>query len=447
MAEIPTTLHEVWETAKQTQKALAEEMTEAGVPFFQALPISWAVSSATLLGALAFMSLMGALNTVIVPTVIAMIQAISQVRKDGAPELAKVAGAIMGEFLGFEVAEDALTGGVGVDANIARAKTLGSALHDLLTKEFGGEGAVTPESGAAAARVFSGYNMNFAAQNAVISTLFDALSVHEFENIRELGVEVAENLGLGRLHRQAMRPLIDNLIVKPYDRYMKQRYRQDSLNAQQNVQAFLSGHISDEQLRIALAQLGYADTLIDILIEQNTPHLTEREALALVTVGKLSQDQAVTALTKNGWSREFAQQKMDAIAALDLIGRERQLANEIVALTKQRYMTPEDATVSLRKLHLSEDDQQLYRDEYGTYLEHQYKHFTLSEILFMLERNLITQSDVDDWARSVGHSEQQIMLLSLFFAEKDLEYEEAVQKKKDAAAKKKKATPPPPSRS
>jgi hypothetical protein len=72
---------------------------------------------------------------------------------------------------------------------------LGGALHDLLTREFT-KGGLLPLRVAQPLRVvFSGYNINFAAQNAIISLFFDMASIHQAEQIRELGVEVAQNLG------------------------------------------------------------------------------------------------------------------------------------------------------------------------------------------------------------------------------------------------------------
>lgn len=439
MSEIPTTLQDASDLGHQVADAIYSDLVAHNVPGFIAAPIAHLIGAIPAAGGLIFMSVLALLGAVIVPTAVATLQAISQLRQDGAPELSKVAAAVMGEFLGFEVPEDHLVGGVGIEANIARAKTLGSALHDLLTHEFGGDGVVTPASGAAAARVFSGYNMNFAAQNAIISVMFDALSLHEFEQVRELGVEVAENLGLGRLHRQAMRPLIDNLIVKPYDRFMREKYRQDTLNEQQTVQAYLTGDIAIADCRRTLAEKGYADNLIDIIIKVYTPHLSEHEIDALVRRGDITRDAGIEALRHNGWTTEFAALKLSAVDAARELRMQQTLASELLQLGKDRYITPEQVALQLRQLNFDDKEQSAMLSVLGTYLEHQYRHFTLSEILYMVDRNIITEQDVDDWAASIGFNDQDRVTLSLFFASKELDYEQAVQAKKDAAAKKKAA--------
>jgi hypothetical protein len=50
-----------------------------------------------------------------VPTAVTMLQVLSQLRQDAAPQLAEVAGAVMGEFLGFEVTADKFSTEQGIE--------------------------------------------------------------------------------------------------------------------------------------------------------------------------------------------------------------------------------------------------------------------------------------------------------------------------------------------
>lgn len=444
MADLPEDLQGAITLGKQVHDTVLNDLMNSGVPYFAADPVATLIGAIPLIGGTLFASILALMRSVFVPTAVAILQILSQLRQDAAPQLAEVAGAVMGEFLGFEVTPDKFSAEEGIKGNIQRAGVLGSALHDLLTAEFAPTGNVTPATGAAAARTFSGYNINFAAQNAIISLFFDMASIHQAEQIRELGVEVATNLGLGRLHRSAMKPLIDNLIVKPYSKYMNDKYQQQSLTEQQLCQGYLSGLIDRPTLTQELKYLGYPITLHDVVVSFYTPQLTVQEVEALIKSGSTTEADGIALLRHNGWSADFATTKLQAVRAERLLRLEERIAHTMEGLVRDRYMDTETFSQQLSELHLSDNEATLYRQNVAVYLEHQYKHFTLAEITYMIDHNIITQQDVDDWAASIGFNEQDRLTLSLYFASKELDYEASVQAKKDAAAKKKAAALPKP---
>jgi hypothetical protein len=444
MADLPQSFDEAVQLGADVYDSLIALADDKGVPRFLSAPVSLLIADVPLIGGLIFATILALVKGVIAPTAVAMLQVLSQLRQDAAPALSEVAGAVMGEFLGFEVHADQLDQRQGFEGNVARANVIGSALHDLLTREFTPDGVVTPETGAAAARTFSGYNINFAAQNAILSLFFDMASIHQAEQIRELGVEVAQNLGLGRLHRSAMKPLIDNLIVHPYTKYMNAKYQQTGLSEQRLCQAFLAGDVDATALQQGLLHLGYPVALHDIVVHGYTPQLTVNEVYALIKAGDVPQAEAIGLLRKQGWSEDFAHNKLAAVAAEELLREEKKVITTLEGLVKERYMDTATFAVELRKLHLYDDDIELILRSTGYYLEHQYRHFTLAEVLYMVDRNIITDQDVQDWAASIGFNAQDRDTLSLFFASKENDYEQQVQAKRDAAAKKKTTAPPKP---
>lgn len=447
MADLPQSFDGAVELGRDVFDSILKICDERGVPHFIGLIVADLIALLPLYGALIFATVLALIKDIIVPTSVTMLQVLSQLRQDAAPELAEVAGAVMGEFLGFEVTPDKFSAEQGIEGNIQRANVLGSALHDLLTHEFTKGEQVTPESGAAAARTFSGYNINFAAQNAIMALFFDMASIHQAEEIRELGVEVAQNLGLGRLHRSAMKPLIDNLIVHPYTKFMNAKYQQQSLSVQQLCQGYLAGDIDRPYLTQQLLYAGYPEPLHSTLIGFYTPQLTVQEVWAIVKTGEVTADEGINMLRRNGWSDTFARNKMAAFVAEIQLRQETKVLSTLEGLVRDRFMDTDTFLLELRKLHLYDDDIELIRRDVGYTLEYRHKHLTLAEVLYLVDRNLITENDVDEWMAEIGFNDKDRLTMSLYFASKELDYEAQVQAKKDAAAKKKAAaTPKPPTK-
>lgn len=445
MADLPQSFQGAVDLGSDTFDAILQLCDERGVPHFIGVVIADLIALVPLYGALIFASVLALIKDIIVPTSVTMLQVLSQLRKDAAPQLAEVAGAVMGEFLGFEVTADKFSTAEGLAGNIQRAGVLGGALHDLLTAEFTKGGDVTPESGAQAARIFSGYNINFAAQNAIISLFFDMASIHQAEQIRELGVEVAQNLGLGRLHRSAMKPLIDNLIVHPYTRYMNHKYQQASLTVQQVCQGILSGSIDPAIGRQELRYAGFADSWHETLISFYAPQLTVQEVYALIKTKQATPEEGLAMLRRNGWSEDFAANKLAAVSAEHTLRAETKILGTLETLVRDRFMDTDTFLTELGKLHFYEDEVELIRRDTAYTLEFQHKRFTLAEVLYLADRNLVTAQDVDDWLTEIGFNAEDRQTMDLYFASKELDYEAQVQAKKDAAAKKKAAaTPKPP---
>jgi len=87
-----------------------------------------------------------------------------------------------------------------------------------------GTSAPTTGPGAKAAQTFAGYGVNFGVQNGILALIGSLVPETRLDEVREMGVEVAQNLGLGRLMRVALRPLVQTLIATPYTHELNTRY-------------------------------------------------------------------------------------------------------------------------------------------------------------------------------------------------------------------------------
>src|SRR5712692_4408144 len=146
----------------------------------------------------------------------------------------KLVGAITSDLTGVEVDASAIQNAHAERGRIGGMQQVGVNLFNLLAREFIGEnpieglgsggtagtaglpsGQVTPDTGVKAAQAFMGFLMSFAIRQGNISVLTQFLSANGWlgvQEFREYGEIMAKNLGLGRLSRRALQPLIQIMI-------------------------------------------------------------------------------------------------------------------------------------------------------------------------------------------------------------------------------------------
>jgi hypothetical protein len=354
------------------------------------------------------------------PLVTFFLRILTKLRTDTVPEQLELSASVLSEFLATEISPEQMKPGKGADATIAAANQIGGALLDRLEKEFTGGASVTPDSGAAAARTFSGYAVNFAVQNTTISTLADAISFHMLEQFRELGVEVAQNLGLGRLVRSALRPLVDTTIGKPYTRQLNAKYRQDLMGDSNIVRAMQRGHKDITQAEQELAWKGYTDADIRDLILEYTPHLTESEVFTLMRFGELSETEAIAELVAQGIPEITARRRLRAKVLNNVDSLESTYADTLEGKYTNGFIDGDTFRVLLERLHISPEEKQVRRDRAGLILDAGQRRATIAEMQQMLNEGIVTTEDVTDWLDKQNYATaDQLPLLYLFLSKFD----------------------------
>lgn len=436
MPNIPTTSDEVLAASDDVYALVYAQLTGNGVSPFLATPIAGVMSAIVMLGSYLRLSGIFLIKQIAVPVAISIVQLISDIRKEGAGEFAQVATEAMGEFMGMEIPADQLTTGQGAAASLARARTIGTGFLDTLEHEFAPNGSVTPDSGALGARAFVGYSINFSATNAFISIISELLSLEHLEQFRELGVEIAQNIGLGRLVRRALAPLVDSTITKPYTRQLASKYRPDRLSDAQYITANLAGRLSDADLQGNLAESGLPDPLITELINQHVPKFTLRDVYLLKRFGTLNDDTAVKTLKELGWDSEFAAAKLQAMDLERLESLESTLADELLSMVRKREIDTVTYAAEIDKLHLSDQEKLLRRTLGGVWLDAPHKRLTFAQIVTLSEHQLLTLDYLQTWAEDQGYSPEDQLHLELLLDVKEADFAAAEKKKADAAAAK-----------
>jgi hypothetical protein len=446
LAELPIDYEGIKVTAAKTYGTVDGFLAEQGTPGFLRPIIAGIVSGILLIGVVLIAVIVQGVLGVGTFFATSVLQLIHKVRAENPADFNQVIAASLSELLGVEISAADLPTGQGPEGINARVLAIGSKLHDLLGSEFGTGGPITPEQGAANARKFSGFAINFAVSSAFIAILSEAESFGILKEFRELGVETAQAIGLGRMVRLALQPLIRNAVQQPYDRYLKALIRPDTLSEAQVVRALQGGDIDDATARQMLAEKGYPDNLIDLLIKDLKVKIGITELARLTRYNILTEDQAIERLTAQGYPKE------DALLLLKGTLAERadtQVGSILAILESARlegFMGQAEVEANLNDLPLSVEEQRLFLKKLGIQLERARKHITFAQAKTGIVEGIVDFSFLDQWLTDQGYTDEEHLILT-YEVIQALAAADAKKKAKAATAaalgKKGKPVPPP----
>ena len=205
------------------------------------------------------------------------VQFVTAAQGTASPGFYDLTAAIINDLLGVEVAGSEIAQAGQQRGLIGAMQKAGGDFFNVLANEFLGNqptaaGGVaglpgvpgtplTPEQGVNSAKAFLGFVLSFAVREGNLATIATALpeQFRFFEGIREYGELMAKNLGLGRMSRRALQPLIQTLIATPLQQALNVQYRPHVLDARQLAAAYLRGGIDLSDYKARLATLGYTD--------------------------------------------------------------------------------------------------------------------------------------------------------------------------------------------
>lgn len=354
---------------------------------------------------------------------------LEEVRHDNQDSLNTAIAAGMSDLLSVQVTGSDIPSGGDPQAQLDRARAIGAKLHELLETEFGGGNGPEGVDGRLAARAFTGFNINFNTGAAILSLLTEISSLGYFKEFREVGEMLAEGLSLGRLHRQALKPLVDALIVHPYTRQLGAKYRQARLSPEQYVRADTSGKLQTTSFHDHMAEAGYTDEDIAILQDLLQQKPGVGTLAQLERAGRITRDAANTILTTQGYALVDA----DGVMLSQQLGRDEGLQTAYIGeaynLARDRHITESDFQGVLDSITMPESEKQLWAQRLSLHLLHPTKRISILQLAYLGERNQITDVEVDAWVTAEGYDDADAALIHLYVLGKELDYDAGLRKK------------------
>ncbi len=340
---------------------------------------------------------------------------------EGSRGFANLVATLLGDLLGVEgVTGEQIFAAFQQRGRIGAMKEVGSGFLDVLSKEMITSGNVSPEQGDAAVRAFLGFVLSFSVRQGNIEFL-TSLIPEEFrfaEGFRAYGELMATNLGLGRLTRLVLRPLVTTLAATPFQWKLNELYRPTQLKLADVVNPF-SGAVMDAKLIWAdLAREGYTDDKIQALLELHRKKISEADVFTLYQGGYWEQSRVLEYYKRLGFTEDDTGPLLFSLA----FKASRTYVDELRSAVVTAYA---DGHIDRQELQKVVDGMPLRQEEKDFILlaadykrKVPTKHLTLAVLEQAFNEGIIDLTEFTDHLRVQGYSDDDQSILLLLTLEK-----------------------------
>src|SRR5271157_2033286 len=349
------------------------------------------------------------------PLLTAFFSVLSQVRHGTTESMGTTMAEILNEFLGTEFDSSVVAPSGNADATLARASALGKAVLDRLTQEFTGTTPSNAGPGEKAAQTFAGYGVNFGIQNGIIALIGSLVPETRLDEVREMGVEVAQNLGLGRLMRVALRPLVQTLIATPYLHELQQKYRPNLLADAEALAAWHAERVSHDIAHTWLVAQGHTDDMIAERLEQTKQRLTGAEWNILTALGKQGDDPAAYDDQAKGMDDDWVALRQSVHTWQRLASLRDRALTELLPSIKSGFLPAATIDGLTQHLGLPADEAALWRTIAYAWEQVPRRRISQAEMLFLYESAQVTDDEVETWLKAEGFSDLDVQLMLTYF--------------------------------
>ena len=362
-------------------------------------------------------ALAGGLDDVFAP----IVQLLTSMQGLNQPGFFSMVAAILGDLLGMEFSADVIRESFQRRGRLGAMSTIGGNIYDTLRGEFDPSGGTAQQIASdAPARAFLGFLTEFAVRQGNVA-LFSELIPIEFNilgGLREYGELLARNLGLGRLARQALRPLMQIMVADPLMWQLNKTYRPKLLSEGQAVKAFKSGLIDRNELNRILSYQGYSDSAIEVLIADYSKPWHASQLMALYRSGAISETEAIGRLIDEGIPQATAGELWQSYLVDAAQTQEEAWLSALFREVRQGYLEIQPLTDAIDAAPLTPIEKKLYHDRAGLLVELPRKHLTESELERAFLGGIVDMTTVQDVWRRIGYSTASIQVLSLLLLQK-----------------------------
>jgi hypothetical protein len=293
---------------------------------------------------------------------------------------------------------------------------LGGKLLGAFKQMFAPDDTVDGASAERAAQAFLGFTMFFATQAGFTGLLGEMFSLGQVKELGKIADELNRALGLGRLTRIVLNPLLHHTVALPLDRKYAAQYQQAILGTTQIAAALLSGRMESGRARDLLHQHGLSDEMIGELLEQHTPRLHPEETDLLRAIDKAPAGDDFHAVNADGTPPEVRDARLAALAWKRTSHVRGHILSTVLSQISEGFLQPGDLDPVMQRLGIPADEQELWRVAAGYSGERIRKRLSHGDILFLYEAAQLTQEDVRQWAIAEGYTDEDADKVVLVFA-------------------------------
>jgi hypothetical protein len=360
-------------------------------------------------------TIVGTLLSLFADILAVAVDQVTQVKASGQQGVHDLIAAMLSDSLLIEVDPADIPNGTGPGGQFRINAALGEKFLTALTQLIGGNGTVTGDTAQAGAAAMLGLGMQMSTNTALMALLGGCFPEVHLDELKELGEMLEKSLGLGRLTRQAMRPVIRNVISQPLDRKLRKQYRQDLIAPAEAVVAFNSGRWDATKATDIAAQHGLPDDQIAEFFLQRTPRLSAEELYTLGQFNEAPTVGALNTLVADGIPVDTATKRLRALQLKSALAVQAAYVKEVDKLVTEGFLDSTSGTTLLQGTTIPRDEVTQYQQKWSLQLNTPRKRLGMSEMLFLYEASQVTINEVQTWAQAEGYSPDDITRLLIYF--------------------------------
>jgi hypothetical protein len=342
----------------------------------------------------------------------AFLELLGTARDENKEDINNLLAETVNEMLGTNLSGEQLNAGSGGAADMDSNQQIGNSILGIFEGAFGGGGPVSPDQGAENARKFAGFAVNFATSQGFLSILAEAASIGFLKEFHELPDGLLRSLGLGRLQRIALQPLIQNAIQLPYQKYCKAQYRPTQLSEGQLVKALHNGTMSQADVQNALAQLGYSDDLIAFVLTDFETKISFTDLLTLLNNGVIGEQDIVNNLTLTGMPEDQAKLQLQAAQLSAADTQLKALLPEMESALVDGFIDQGTFDQTLKLIPLAQQEAEAFQEKVAAKQLWSRKRVSFADVKTAIVDNIVDFSYLDTWMAAEGYDPQSQLILS-----------------------------------
>jgi len=390
--------------ASDANNSIIRQMVNQGAPCWLAVIIGQTIGALVF----GFTSLVGMLLwafEAVAPKLLPIgLDFINKFRTDMDPQVATIAVLVLNELLGTEFNSAMLPTGTDLAGHIARAGDIGKLFHQQMLQNFTLDAATTTDYGAGAAQRLTGQIVNFGVATALLGLAGEIGSIGLFKDFRLIGEQVTSGLGLGRMNRLAMRPLINTTVSQPYQWYLNRRFHPTQFKAAELANPFTQTLIDPKLLYASLDLEGWSDEKKQALVELHQKRLALDDVEILKRWGYWDETTTHKYLVKLGWPEELADTagRIPELKRID--ARITRLVDKLESEVQSGHMTADDALALMKTLPITEDERAVIQATMIAHTKVPHRSLTLTEVEKAFESGIYTADQLTGRLQQLGYN-------------------------------------------
>ena len=233
-------------------------------------------------------------------------ESVDEFEKTAGPLIEKAAAAALSDYFGVSISAAQISRGRSPGQRFAFAQNLGSFVLTQMFGAFETPKSITPEVGRENAERVLGFNIGTTLESWLGKVVATTPLTKFIPNWADLDEVMQQTLGLGRINRRIMGPLLKTLVADPFQWDINKRFTPAIFNAGQLVRLVNRGEIDSGDYFEKMSWLGF-DQAKATQMRTLLSRLPEKEDVAkLLELGAITPEEVTEIFEALGYTAEGA---------------------------------------------------------------------------------------------------------------------------------------------